>query len=450
MRRTTGGRSFRALFCERLESRRLLAALGATEGIFHPMIVAGDPAGTPPDSPANRVDANENGWFAGVGSLEINNRRGTYVCTGTAIDSQRVLTAAHCVDINNDGRSNAKDGILSIKFNVNLDTDPGTDQVDLQVSAASWRIHPDYSGFGRPSVNDDLAVVTLASPLPATVPTYALALSDLTVGTELVMVGYGRSGDGINGYATGASFTVKRVGGNVVDAFYGQDDRRRTAANEVFRFDFDSPDGTNGPLGGPSLGNTVETTLGGGDSGGPSFVLRAGADPTEPASYVLVGVNTFTQGNAPFFGSLGGGINVFPYRDWILGGSSSGSASQGPGAGYLANADFTAIWFEMGAVSRAEVPSEGLAVFGGVVDLQPSPSIGAGASRQLIAATQPPHAVAVHKKLPSGQLPSATVPARLRIVQASQTKTSEDACPTADACREYALGVDAVLSQWAG
>src|SRR4029078_13330460 len=79
----------------------------------------------------------------------------------------------------------------------------------------------------------------------------------------------------------------------------------RPEANEVFRFDFDGPTG-DGPSGGPRLGNRVETTFGPGDSGGPAF-----------AGMILSGIDTFTQGDAPHFGSMGGGVNVFPYREWI-------------------------------------------------------------------------------------------------------------------------------------
>jgi len=293
-------------------------------------------AGASPDSPALRVNANSaSSPFAGVGSLQIATSRGSYICTGTPIDALHVLTAAHCVDINNDGVSNKKDGIRSITFNLNLATDTGTDQVDIRITATSWVTHPDYTGFNRPSINDDLAVITLGgSGVPSTVPKYTLVSSDMVAGeTHLYLVGYGRSGDGVSGYTTNASYTVKRRGENMVDAFYGQDDSGRSAANEVFRFDFDGPSG-NGSFGGSTLGNDRETTLGGGDSGGPSFILLSGADPALASSYQLVGVNTFTQGStAPKFGSLGGGINVFPYRNWILSPGGTSSASGGRGGG---------------------------------------------------------------------------------------------------------------------
>jgi hypothetical protein len=131
------------------------------------------------------------------------------------------------------------------------------------------------------------------------------------------MVGYGRSGNGFRGFTVDSSFTVKRTGENVIDAFYQQDERDRAQADEVFRFDFDGPVG-NGPLGGPTLGNTIETTLGGGDSGGPSLIL-VGADPSLASSYRIAGVNTFSEGrHGARFRSEGGGMAVPAYASWIV------------------------------------------------------------------------------------------------------------------------------------
>ena len=64
------------------------------------------------------------------------------------------------------------------------------------------------------------------------------------------------------------------------------------------------------------MGNDIETTIGGGDSGGPSFI-----DPAGNGNLLLFGVNTFTGGGgkaaAPFFGSIGGGMVVSTYLPWI-------------------------------------------------------------------------------------------------------------------------------------
>ncbi len=298
-------------------------------GDFHAVIVAGDPKGTPTDSPTKRVDANTTtSLFAGVGSLQISASSGTYICTGTPIDATHVVTAGHCVDIDDNGAPDITGVSLILNY--------GGNQTSV-IAATAWETHPNFSGFANPSVNDDLAVVTLGSPLPAGVPTYSLATSDMVAGsTHLYMVGYGTSGDGVKGYYVNPSFTVKRKGENMADAFYTQDDAGQPAAKEAFRFDFDGKRANTNTWGGGSLGNDKETTLGGGDSGGPSFVLCTGCNPALAGSYSLAGVNTFTQGSAPRFGSLGGGMNVFAYSAWILGphaGIGGGSGGSGGGGG---------------------------------------------------------------------------------------------------------------------
>ncbi|MFM8251567.1 MAG: trypsin-like serine protease [Planctomycetota bacterium] len=353
MKRMNQAARRRHLICERLETRLALAAELGSEQLVEPSPIEGDftammVAGESPDSPNLRVDANvDTSPFGGVGSITINTRRSGYICTGTPVSSIHIVTASHCIDINSDGKSNSKDGITGITFNIN---DAGT--YSSRIAATSWVTHPDFTGFNRPSVNDDIAIITLSQPIPATVPRYGLFTGSLA-GQTITMVGYGQSGDGINGYTVNASYTVKRVGQNVVDAFYAQDDAGRTAANEVFRFDFDRANGTNGPLGGPSLGNLTETTLGGGDSGGPSFVF-------DGTNYLLAGVNTFSQSNgtiaAPKFGSLGGGMAIPAYADWInsvVGGvaamSGGGTAGGGSSTGtaVLADAEIEAIRAEI-------------------------------------------------------------------------------------------------------
>jgi hypothetical protein len=148
------------------------------------------------------------------------------------------------------------------------------------------------------------------------------------------MVGYGQSGYGDVGYTTSASFTVKRSGQNLPDQFAGQDDASKPSANEVFYFDFDGPSASTNFLGGLTLGNRIETHLGPGDSGGPSFILDGSA-------FKVAGINTFGFRFTPrsprpsLFGSGGGGIIVAPYADWIssIMNDSSGTPTSGGGGG---------------------------------------------------------------------------------------------------------------------
>lgn len=270
----------------------------------HKLIVAGDPSGLPPDTPADRVDPNTTtSAFAGVGSLAIRLDPYLYICTATAISPTHVLTAAHCLDLDDNGSIDVAPS--DVQFDLNFGSN-----LSHKITGAALFVHPDWTGFDHPSVNDDVAIVELAEPLPPGVPIYPLHADPFTAVETVTMVGYGRSGDGVSGYYVSPSFVVKRVGSNQTD-FYDVDDEG-SGAREVFEFDFDGNGYDFSST--PGLGNDVETTLGGGDSGGPAFVDDG------HGGLEIFGIDTHDFGflrPIPFFGSGGGGIVVAPYADWI-------------------------------------------------------------------------------------------------------------------------------------
>ena len=302
------------LVCMALAAGLLISAPTlAQEGLtYYPMLVAGDPAGTPPDSPTGRIiDNTDTGSpFAGVGSVQKNS---IIVGTAAPITPWRVLTAAHLFDTNNNGVLDADPGIYSFTLNYGGDLTSVHTAVDVQ-------LNPDFTGFGNPAVNDDLAVVTLELPIPTGVPIYEIWPSVLGTGARLELVGYGKSGYGTSGYTTSASSITKRLGANKMDNRANDDEG--SGLYEVWRGDFDGPTSSSNKYGGSSpanltLGNDVETTLGQGDSGGPGFYYNSGED-----QYYMASVNTFifsfgAAPEPPLFGSGMGGILIHPYLSWI-------------------------------------------------------------------------------------------------------------------------------------
>ena len=243
-------------------------------------ILAGGEFDLPSDSPSNRLDTEESYGF--TGALEINAGGILYRGSATALSPHWALSAGHNVDFNDDGEVDAG---LAIDFHL---LGFGS------YSASTFSVHPDFTGFGNPSIHHDLSLLYFDDPLPNLLfPTLGNALS---LGDTATLVGFGRSGYGSYGYTTDASLTDRRVGFNVIDEF----DLESGGSGILFRYDFDDPNTGDG------LGNDVETLIGPGDSGGSLLVGNS-----------LVGVNTFTEGYGGLFGDYGGGIALNGDWDWI-------------------------------------------------------------------------------------------------------------------------------------
>ncbi len=255
-------------------------------------ILAGGETDLPGDTPSGRLDVD--GRFSFVGALAISSGGGNYRGSAVALSREWVLTAGHNADLNDDG---VADALWSGVFHL-----PGYGSFGV----AQAFTHPSFTGFANPAVNDDLALLRLATPLPEGMGFPTLG-GGAAIGDFITLVGFGRSGYGSYGYTSDASLMDRRYGSNVIDSFQLDDESSGWA--EIFRYDFDAP-ATTGIVGG-SLGNEIETIIGPGDSGGAA--LRQTGNGWE-----LVGINTFTEGYGGRFGDTGGGVLVRPYLDWIF------------------------------------------------------------------------------------------------------------------------------------
>jgi hypothetical protein len=319
-------------------------------GPMVPMVVAGDPLGVPPDSPAAHVDPNTTtSTFSGVGSLFIDaapvGDGFGFLCSSVAIHGfspgkqilrDYVLTAAHCLDF--EGGEDffgdpTGDGVLDVTpSDVSFVLNSGGSPSHV-ITASEIFLHPDWHGFANvlgpegESINDDIALVRLSSPLPAGVPTYNLATTFSGFVESITSVGYGESGSP-SGLTIPASFVVKRIGFNRADAVFAGDET--ILPPEVFAADFDGPSSSTNEfdVGFPgfdpaiegTLGNDVESAIAPGDSGSPSFLsdfdtldLILGGD----GQPIIYGINTFSTTDSPAYGSFWGGMLVSAHADWI-------------------------------------------------------------------------------------------------------------------------------------
>lgn len=248
------------------------------------------------------VDANtpDSPW-AGVGAVVTG--KGHY--SGALIGPRHVLTAAHVVR----GRL-----LTELGFRLNASD---SDLPPLPVAAV--HIHPGFQGTRRGTDGfwrDDLAVLELAHPVPAGIPTYPLYPDTHLIRSMIAFVGYGRGGDGERGAHLPGNPRIKRLGYNRIDALlpHGPTDPRPV----LFLFDFDGPDLTSNRFKpdaphNASLGPELEATFAAGDSGAPVFVYDRGV-------WKIAGIAAFVAGQDATpgrYGSIAGGTLVPAYLDWI-------------------------------------------------------------------------------------------------------------------------------------
>ena len=270
----------------------LAAAALILAGILLGGPASGLMAGALPDTPAARVIGSGavSEWNS-VGCLEVNG----LPFSGVVVERRFVLTAAHVV-----GAEPAH-----IRFLLPPGAHPGS------YEAASVNVFP-----GASFPYNDLALVRLKRPVPEWVKIWPVYPSALPPHLPVIMVGVGGSGNGDRGVSVGAQSGVMRIGQNVIDAVVPAVDKS-ARISRFYLYDFDGPQGS-GPMGGPTLGNAVETMVAAGDSGSPVFGRIDGR-------IWLVGINNLgasvpgEKAMESRFGEIGGGmlLSYPPFLAWI-------------------------------------------------------------------------------------------------------------------------------------
>ncbi len=294
----------------------------SSNAVAKPMITSG----ALPDTPDAHVDPNTvDSRFSGVVSINIRymqeGEQQSFICSGALVGKRQVVSAGHCVDMDGNGSYvdlNQPGTDVRVVFNSD-----GTFN-DL-IHAAKVDVHAGYQGFNncpdgsRGCLNDDIALLTLAEDAPDSAKIYKVAVNPLTSGQHIIMAGYGTSGNGVDGYTVSPSFFVKRTGENYVDLIDRDDEMDFIGGNqEVFYADFDGGGhDTFCDMFGvctPVLPNDRESGIGGGDSGGPSFVEMYG-------ELMLVANNTFGGRFSGFepgtFGTYFGGMILGGYKGFL-------------------------------------------------------------------------------------------------------------------------------------
>jgi trypsin len=132
-------------------------------------------------------------------------------CGGSILSATTILTAAHCVDKEESNTPYpAEDvgviaGASEVKFGFGIEVQPSTYQASV---VTSFRVHPYYVPLvkGGPDTNDDVAILTLKTPLELSPEKNTQAISLVPTGatpaggTPLSISGYGKE-KGVEGEA---------------------------------------------------------------------------------------------------------------------------------------------------------------------------------------------------------------------------------------------------------
>ena len=234
--------------------------------------------------------------YAAVGEFLWSQSGGSYLASGTLINDQWVLTAAHVVS----GINSSNIGTMTFTLRGR------TYHASATYYNASWN--------GVTNDGNDIGLVKLDSPVGNVTPAY------LNSGTGenhqiVTVVGYGQTGTGLTG-AVLASGT-KRAGTNVAGLGSVLNGVSWTGGgnDNMLVADFDQPGVTGDPTTNLAVATDLEYCASPGDSGGGWFIDANGHEYLSGVTSFLAGYPTNPQNS--MYGDIFGSTRVSSYLGWI-------------------------------------------------------------------------------------------------------------------------------------
>ncbi|NEO58269.1 MAG: trypsin-like serine protease [Okeania sp. SIO3B5] len=227
--------------------------------------------------------------FPSVGYLNTKFSSGEDFCSATLIDPNYILTAAHCIDFNNET-------LLNATFVVN----------DIPYPVTNATAHQNWFSSNRDfGAGYDIAVLRLATPA-IDIPSAPLFTGFDELHQVGTYVGFGATGNGLSGYLPNTKGT-KRGGQNIVElgSSLGLPDN-------LLLSDFDSPWTTNS-IDPNTIPLDLEYAIAPGDSGGGLFINGH-----------IAGINSFGWGrndglNNSSYNDVVGSTRISSHINWIYG-----------------------------------------------------------------------------------------------------------------------------------
>lgn len=247
-------------------------------------------------NPQASLDLGASSKYASVGKFDLTKWQPGFTASGTVVDDNWVLTAAHALE-----------GTTSGQFTVGGKT----------YGVSKWITHPRWDGALRRGY--DLALVKLDGSVTDVAPA-VLYTGKKELGAVATFVGFGRNGNGLTGATQFDG--LKRAGQNTIDGTLGPEQwplaptfRNKLGKNSrTFVVDFDNPANPADSVTGASGPVALEYLISLGDSGGGAFV-DFGSGPQ------LAGVNSFAEipdgVDDSDYGDVTGQVRISVYAKWI-------------------------------------------------------------------------------------------------------------------------------------